>query len=140
MKMLVVPSLVDQLSTRLPVPDDRALTRSQRLFAIATNIDPRSLSIKGGDEFFLFMEMRIKHRWVSFNMSSKKWVTATHLYNADLTIVKARNGTPAVPKNPRALLDKLGEVESSIVTRITTGNYKCTSSLVLSHLKPTCFE
>lgn len=35
-----------------------SLTRSQRLFSLATNIDARALVITESKEFYLFMDMR----------------------------------------------------------------------------------
>lgn len=97
-------------------------TRSQYLFSAATGIDPRSLKIASRPEFFLFMDMRSEFQWRSFSMTPTKWVTATVLYTERLL----KRESDAVQKNPRALCDKLGEVEPVIVKRITNSEYKCT--------------
>jgi hypothetical protein len=47
------------LSTPLTLPPGPPqLTRSQRVFALATRINPRSLILKDASEFYLFMKMR----------------------------------------------------------------------------------
>ncbi|KAJ7270317.1 hypothetical protein C8J57DRAFT_1226969 [Mycena rebaudengoi] len=73
------------------------------LKALTTGIDPRS-------EF----------QWRSFSMTPTKWVTETVLYTERLL----KRESDAVQKNPRALCDKLGEVEPVIVKRITNSEYK----------------
>jgi hypothetical protein len=118
-------ALVNELARRLERPDSRALTRSQRLFSIATNIDVRSIAIKEDHEFFLFMEMRQECQWSSFSLTSKKWVAATHEYNTRLEALNLQNGVPHVKKNPRALVEKMEEVEAIITQRINAGDYKC---------------
>ncbi|KAF8124424.1 hypothetical protein EV363DRAFT_1540574 [Boletus edulis] len=57
------------------------LTRSQRLFSLATNIDARALVLSESGEFYLFMDMRAESKWVSHEMTSKQWVEATAEYN-----------------------------------------------------------
>jgi len=117
------------LSDLLPLPTpaiEKSLTRSQLLFTIATQIDPRSLLIKGDDEFYLFMEMRAELQWASFNMTSRKWVTATHAYNLRLEESDKKRGIQTtIKKNPQALMDTLGQVEPKIAQRIATNNYMC---------------
>ncbi|KAG2738225.1 hypothetical protein P692DRAFT_201842822 [Suillus brevipes Sb2] len=76
-------------------------TRSQRLFSISTGIHPRSLTFQNSDEFYLFMEMRAEFKWLSYQMTSKRWVMATEEYNHCL-IKKA--GQSVIQKNPQALL------------------------------------
>jgi len=106
----------------LPVgPEFAKLTKSQRLFSIATQTDVRSLKISGNIEFYLFMEMRAEHQWASFRMTPPKWVVETREYNTRLQ----RRDANAIHKNPRALLDKLIEMEVKILERITTNNFKC---------------
>jgi len=119
------PSTIASTSTdifQLPVgPELKKLTRSQRLFSLATRTDVRSLEISGGAEFYLFMEMRAERQWASFRMTPHKWVTETMEYNSRL---QKRDPT-AVTKNPRALLDKLIAMEVKIIDRVATNNYKC---------------
>ncbi len=67
---------------RKPLPLSHAsLTRSKLIFSAATSINPKSLFIAGGEEFYLFMDLRAMHQWASFGMNSQKWVTAMCLFN-----------------------------------------------------------
>jgi hypothetical protein len=110
---------------QLPVdPEFERLTKSQRLFSLATGTDVRSLEISGDTEFFLFMEMRAEHQWASFRMTPHKWVTETNEYNARLRKQDAK----AIQKNPRALMDKLIVIEVKIMERIVTNNFNCESA------------
>lgn len=63
-------------------PEFERLTKSQRLFSLATQMDVRSLNISGDVEFYLFMEMRAEGQWVSFRMTPPKWVSETSEYNS----------------------------------------------------------
>jgi RNase P subunit RPR2 len=126
------PIALDLLSP-LPLPNSK-LTRSQHFFAITTGINPLALSITTREEFVLFMEMRAQHQWKSFAMNSRRWVTATELYNESLTNQNTARGLPVILKKPRALVEKLGEIEAKIVERIQTGNFKC-AYLVLDRLQ-----
>ena len=101
------------------------LTRSQRLFSLTTNIDPRSLLIQGDSEFYLFMDMRAESKWVSHEMTPKRWVEATADYNKRLVTKQPWSGPSAVLKHPLALSRKLGELEPKLMNRIVEGNYKC---------------
>ena len=105
------------------------LTRSQLIFSLATQTDPRTLTIQRGDEFFLFMDLRAEHQWASYKMTSHKWILATKAYNLRLQSSCSLNGHSYIAKNPRALMDKLSEIEQIIAHRITTGNYMCTHSI-----------
>ncbi|KAJ7707568.1 hypothetical protein B0H17DRAFT_853971, partial [Mycena rosella] len=129
----VVPSTVvpgndlGGLTELLPLPAQTdptvpRLTRSARLFLAGTGTNPKSLEIFRGSEFFLFMNMREELRWKSSDMTSRKWVEATALYNEHL-------GSGSVAKRPRALSEKLGEVERTILNRIATNNFQCEHSL-----------
>lgn len=109
----------------LPVgPEFERLTKSQRLFSLATQMDVRSLNISSDVEFYLFMEMRAERQWASFRMTPPKWVTETSEYNLRLQKRQANS----IPKNPRALMDKLILMEMKILERIATKNFKCESS------------
>ena len=122
----------------LPLPADKSsLTRSQLIFSLATQTDPRILTIQRGDEFFLFMDLRKEHQWASFKMTSHKWVLATEAYNLQLQSSCSSKGHSYIAKNPRALMDKLGEIEQMIAQRIMTGNYLCMCDyffLVMVHI------
>ncbi|KAF9235523.1 hypothetical protein BU15DRAFT_19479, partial [Melanogaster broomeanus] len=101
-------------------PQFKGETRSQRLFSIATGISPESLTIKGNVEFFLFMDMCAKSRWISYQMTSKKWVKATDEYNRHLA---TKCGDAVMKKNPQALLRKLGEIEPRLIERVLKDDY-----------------
>jgi hypothetical protein len=116
----------NSLSGRLPLPPTTTkLTRSEQLFSAATRVNPKSLTIDSGDEFFLFMELRREEQWTSYGMTSHKWVEAANTYNRRLQTVNQSKGLPTIPKNPRALMDKLGEIEPKIINRLTQKNFVC---------------
>ncbi|KAJ7110203.1 hypothetical protein C8R43DRAFT_904518, partial [Mycena crocata] len=103
----------------LPVsshPATPRLTRSEQLFSRATGTDPKSLQIGRDAEFFLFMNMREEFRWKLSDMTSTNWVDATHLFNERL-------GSSGVAKSPRALSSKLGEMERTILERLSTQKF-----------------
>jgi len=121
------------LSTTLPLPtDDSSLSCSQLLFKLGTQINPLSLTISTDEEYFLFMEMRWENKWVSFGMSAKRWVEATILYNSRLTQQRMGRRLSTIPKNPCTLFEKLGDVESQVLERLTTSNFKSEHILALS--------
>ncbi|KAG1887911.1 uncharacterized protein F5891DRAFT_966573, partial [Suillus fuscotomentosus] len=95
-------------------------TRSQCLFSISTGIDPRSLTFQNSDEFYLFMEMRAEFKWLSYQMTSKRWVLATEEYNRRLI---KKKGQSVVQKNPQALLRALGDIEPKLMSKITKNDY-----------------
>jgi hypothetical protein len=107
-------------------PKFEKLTRSERLFSLATRTNPRSLDISSNVEFYLFMEMRAERGWASFKMTSRKWVNETAEYNKRLTEKNRKAGLPTIEKNPRALLEKLTTIEAKVLERVATGNYTCT--------------
>ncbi|KAI5980893.1 hypothetical protein EDD15DRAFT_2183076, partial [Pisolithus albus] len=96
-------------------------TRSQQIFSIATGIPPESLTVNGEDEFYLFMEMRAEFGWLSYQMTSRKWVDATNEYNRRLVL---KLGPAATKKNPQALLRLLSRIECRLIERIVKGDYK----------------
>jgi hypothetical protein len=119
---------LDMLRRPLALPvslRDRGLTRSQLIFSIGTAMDPRSLQISGDNEFYLFMDMRAEQQWVSFGMNTSKWASATKLYNERLEKLGEEKGFKAFLKNPRALMDKLNEIERKISERILKNDYMC---------------
>jgi hypothetical protein len=118
------PKAIDAF--QLPVsPDLQRLTKSQRIFSIATRTDIRSLTISGDIEFYLFMQLRAERGWASFKMTSHKWVAETAEFNARLEKCNAEANRQTIQKNPRALLDKLLAIEIKVMDRIATNNYKC---------------
>ncbi|OBZ70680.1 hypothetical protein A0H81_09184 [Grifola frondosa] len=94
------------------------LTRSQQLFSISTGIDVRATSIGSGDEYFLFMDLRLKNRWVSFLMTPRKWVTAADEFNMKLAKLDKSKGRSTTGKTPHALMDKLGKVEPQVLGHV----------------------
>lgn len=95
-------------------------TRSQQLFSLATGIDSRSLTLQDSIEFYLFMDMRAEFKWLSYQMSSKRWVLATEEYNHRLA---QKKGSSIVEKNPQALLRALGDIEPKLMNRIIKNEY-----------------
>jgi hypothetical protein len=83
------------------------------------------MSIKDDGEFYLFMDMRADNQWASFNMTPKKWVAATQAYNTRLEALNSQNHRLTVAKNPRALADMLGEVESKVTSHILRNDFVC---------------
>jgi hypothetical protein len=101
------------------------LTRSQQLFSLTTSIDPRSLLIQGDGEFFLFMDMRAELKWISHEMTPRRWVEATAEYNKRMVTKRLGSGPSVVLKHPLALSRKLGELEPRLMSRILKADYKC---------------
>ncbi|KAG1843756.1 hypothetical protein F4604DRAFT_1596604, partial [Suillus subluteus] len=99
-------------------------TRSQHLFLISTGIDPCSLTFQSSDEFYMFMDMWSKFKWLSYQMTSKRWVLATEEYNRCLMM---KNGQSVMPKNSQALLRALGDIELKLMSKITKNDYTCES-------------
>ncbi|KAJ6460701.1 hypothetical protein C8R47DRAFT_1226202 [Mycena vitilis] len=119
---------LSELNAPLPQPIDGTvsgkLTPSQRLFATATGVDPRALKIGKGSEFFLFMNMRKEFQWKSFEMTPKRWVEATMAYNSRRQAAGGNTGIPVIKKHPRALLEKMAEIEPQILRRISANDFK----------------
>lgn len=116
-----------ELCDPLPLIDSD-LTRCQQFFSRFSGMDVRALSIIGSDEFFLFMDLRAENEWATFRMTPRKWVHATEEFNKRLEIQNHAKGLPTIAKNPRALIDKLGEVEPKIISRLIRKDYSCESS------------
>jgi hypothetical protein len=87
-----------------------------------------ALSIETSDEFFLFMDMRAELGWVSYNMTSHRWVLATVNYNSRLEALNLAKNITTIPKHPRALMEHLGAIETKIASRIARNDFTCTSS------------
>ncbi|KAF8573411.1 hypothetical protein K439DRAFT_1375483 [Ramaria rubella] len=102
------------LQAKLPSPWFSGATCSECIFAITIGILPASLTIGTGDKFFLFMDLHVEKRWVSYEMTAQKWVNATTEYNICWKHKCQENGTIFVSKNPRVLIEKLGEMEIRI--------------------------
>ena len=71
------------------------------------------------------MDMRAERQWASFSMTCRKWVNATNIFNTQLEERRKGENLDVVKKNPRALMDKLAEVEQQIIQRLTTENFAC---------------
>ncbi|KAI0685919.1 hypothetical protein C8T65DRAFT_544218, partial [Cerioporus squamosus] len=106
-------------------PSPSKLTPSERLFHITTSIDPKSLRIGGDTEFYAFMDLRASEKWASFSMTSRQWVKATAQYNTLLAERCRSQGIPVPsPKHPRALVDKLSDVEATVIKKISLNDFK----------------
>ncbi|KAI9569555.1 hypothetical protein HD554DRAFT_1992871, partial [Boletus coccyginus] len=79
-----------------------------------------SLVIHKDKEFYLFMDLHTKYKWVSHEMTPKKWVEAAAEYNKCLI---AKQEPSIVFKNPLVLLWKLGELKPKLMSRIMKGDY-----------------
>ncbi|KAK7062280.1 hypothetical protein R3P38DRAFT_3167271 [Favolaschia claudopus] len=116
-----------QLTAPLPLPaastGSKKLTRTQQFFASSTGTDPQSLSIQHGAEWHLFMRLRSKLQWRAVDMTPKKWVTATTAYNNELRTLPTSSKQSLAPKNPRALVQQLGDIETKITQRIANKNF-----------------
>ncbi|KAJ6491109.1 hypothetical protein C8R45DRAFT_826035, partial [Mycena sanguinolenta] len=104
-----------------PHPAPSKLTPSQQFFAILTHTDPRAFKNNQGAEFFLFMDLRAELQWKSYEMTPKKWADSTITYN---TRLQFRPGYTAPKKRPRALMDKLCEMEPKIMQCLTDRNFQ----------------
>jgi hypothetical protein len=116
------------LTSQLPIPQAEPssnLTHSQQLFSFAMKINPLLLSITRGEEFFLFMDMRAEQQWTSYNMTSHWWATATNAYNERLEALARSHNQVFVPKNLRALMEKLGEIEPKISDQLIRNDFHC---------------
>jgi hypothetical protein len=114
------PSQLTQPLPFPPAPANGELTRSEQFFSSATSIDVRALKIASDAEFHLFMDLRAEHKWVTYSMTSTRWIRATNDYNARLQESGIQD---VILKNPRALMDKLAEVEPIIADRILKNDY-----------------
>ncbi|KAI0685312.1 hypothetical protein C8T65DRAFT_592488, partial [Cerioporus squamosus] len=110
----------------LPIVRITGLTRSQQVFSLATGLDLRSITFARSekDAFFLFMNLRKQLQWATYKMTPRDWVAAATLYNHAVEKKNASEGKALVRKTPRALLDKLHEIELAIIHRVSKGNYK----------------
>lgn len=112
--------------SQLPIiPFLQGLTPSECLFSVTTRIDIRSLEIKTDREFYLFVKVRAERKWVSYKMSPQKWVAETRLYNERLEKKTKEEGGQFVSKTPRALINKLSEMEDKVLMRLATDDFKC---------------
>ncbi|KAJ6456223.1 hypothetical protein C8R47DRAFT_1203691 [Mycena vitilis] len=122
--LLSIADLDTPLAQPIRQPGLPKLTPSQQLFSKLTGINPRALKVGDGAEFYLLMNMRAEFQWKSFEMTPKRWVEATVEYNARLEAAAGKPGLEVVKKHPRALMEKLGEIEPKIIQRIANNNFK----------------
>ncbi|GBE80642.1 hypothetical protein SCP_0303590 [Sparassis crispa] len=113
------------LTLALPALNISGLTASQRVFSISTGIHILSLTILTDNEFYLFMNLRSEFQWVSYNMTPQKWVVAANDYNVRLEALNGAKGKNTIRKTPRALMEKLGEIEPKILTCLSSGKFTC---------------
>ncbi|KAF9004963.1 hypothetical protein BDZ89DRAFT_1169035 [Hymenopellis radicata] len=97
----------------------------QLLLLRYTNIDARCLNITSNVQFYLFMDLRAKHQWSTFTMSPRKWTAATSTYNDALfALLSAKpKSEEYIAKVPKALMEKLSEVEGKILQRLSTNKF-----------------
>ena len=74
------------------------------------------------------MDMREELGWVSYNMTSRRWVLATASYNSRLEALNLAKDIATIPKHPRALMEHLGAIETKIASRIARNDFTCTAS------------
>lgn len=123
--------VLQRLLAKLPLVGINALTPSQALFSRLTELDVRCLRLAPGPEFFIFMDLRAEYKWASYKMNAFKWVSATEEYNARLTKYGREHPEKlalVIKKNPRALMEKLVEIEQKILNRIARRDFKCKST------------
>ncbi|KAI1782658.1 hypothetical protein LXA43DRAFT_1103634 [Ganoderma leucocontextum] len=114
----------------LPHPIIAGLTRSQKVFSIATGIDPRVLTFSKNTswrEFELFMKLRDTHKWVTYKMTPFHFVCAASTYNAAISQINQTGGEQFPLKTPRAILEKLGDIEAQIFVHVRDNNFESKS-------------
>ncbi len=63
------------------------------------------------------MDMRAELQWVSHKINNRSWTAITHRYDDPLEENKSRGILVTTRKNPRALVEKLGQVEDDVFMR-----------------------
>lgn len=71
------------------------------------------------------MELRAQYQWASYNLNSRKYVEITDIYNSELEARNAGKAQIIVKKTPRALMERLSNVEAIVHERIAAKNFKC---------------
>lgn len=114
---------------QLPLPHNHSgsLTQSQLVYERLTGLLFLAFKIETDDKFYLFMDFCLKYQWVLFKLNAQGWVEAMEVYNQELTALNTMRGITTIPKNPHALIDKLGEMEREILLRIARNNFVCKS-------------
>ena len=106
----------------LPIAQVTGPTKSARIMSAATGFPTQSMTFPDDDdEFYLFMDLRAQLGWASSKLTCALWVEATSIYNAALE--KKKPG--AFRKTPRALVEKLAQVEKQVIHRKKNNNYIC---------------
>ena len=86
------------------------------------------------------MNMRRDNSWTSFGMTPTKWVAAAQDYNLRLGEYNRSRGKITIFKTPRALMEKLADVESKILVRIASNNFVCESFFLFKALIAAYYE
>ena len=112
----------------LPIPIICGTTQSQVIVLIITGLDMHStrFAANNDNEFYLFMDLRTRYKWVTYNMTALGWVKAASIFN---TALENKMGTCAIRKTPHTLMEKLKEVEKIIHFHLKHSNFKCKSFL-----------
>lgn len=71
------------------------------------------------------MNMRYERKWVSYALTPAAWIEQTRAYNSQLVSLCNEKDLEYVPKNAKALMDKLGDIETQIIGRVRKNNYLC---------------
>ncbi|KAI1792880.1 hypothetical protein LXA43DRAFT_972225 [Ganoderma leucocontextum] len=124
-----------------PRPAISGLTPSQHMFSVASGgIDPRSLSLANidYDEFSLFLRLRAEGQWATYMMSPYHWVCAASVYNKELEKLNQSTQKMRPLKTPRALMDKLFQLEPKLIARIISGQYASRSGNSPAFWYPHC--
>lgn len=110
----------------LPLPGGPpSYTRSQRLYTKLTGLSFDVFTIRGNTEYYLFMNMRDEKKWASFRLTTQEWTKMAKEYNIRLERANAARNIKTVPKSPWTLVDKLGEMEATILMRLSKGDFAC---------------
>lgn len=89
------------------------MTQLQVLISVITGLDLCSLMFpkNNKEEFYLFMDLHVAYKWVTYNMMALNWVEAASIFN---TALEKKKGTSTIQKTPCMLMEKLEDVEKKI--------------------------
>jgi hypothetical protein len=99
------------------------LTPTQQLLKSLAGLDPSSYKFSRED-FYLLMELRAEHSWLSETMNARQWVKNHDIFNAH----REKNCAPMQPFFPVLLSSfklKLQSTENIIRDRWKTKNFTC---------------
>src|ERR1700690_2596172 len=80
---------------------------------------------------------RISECLSRIKMTPRKWVLTTQNYHSRLEALNLTRHYINVPKNPRALMEMLGEVELKVASRILKNDFICESFRIANCNRPT---